>query len=228
MKQKLPLIFSWRTVVFFILLELFTVPPVAMSNSIVIRNIWYMAIMGFVVALICVYFLLRLLEKLIIRHSPRIIGLSITTIRGIWYIALLAGILLMIMFIVQDLLFNRGFGDFSVGFISAFISVGGTLFIYKLLTYTGISIRLIANDVIYNLQFGWLDILKLAILFGIYEFIVCPITGLWIPYPEHRFSLAVLSGIIGGGTGGFAVSLISKFFKLLQANIWLYSIDESK
>jgi len=225
MQKKLSLIFGWRTVIFFILLELFTVPPVAMSNSIVIQNIWYMAIMGFVVALICVYFLLRLLKNTIIKNSLRIVGTQLFDINGIWYIAVLAGILLMIMFVVQDLLFSYKFGDFSTGFISAFISVGGTLVLYKLLSYSGISIRLMANSQQYQLEFEWLDILKLAVLFGLYEFIVCPITGLWIPYPEHRFSLAVVSGIIGGGAGGLLVSMLSCFVKLLQANVWLNSIE---
>jgi len=225
MQKKHSLIFGWRTVIFFILLELFTVPPVAMSNSIVIQNIWYMAIMGFVVALICVYFLLRLLKNTIIKNSLRIVGTQLFDINGIWYIAVLAGILLMIMFVVQDLLFGYKFGDFSAGFISAFISVGGTLVLYKLLSYSGISIRLMTNSQQYRLEFEWQDILKLAVLFGLYEFIVCPITGLWIPYPEHRFSLAVVSGIIGGGAGGLLVSMLSRFVKLLQANVWLNSIE---
>lgn len=220
--QKIPLRFGWRTIVFFLLLELFTVPPVAMSNSIVIQNIWYMAIMGFVVALICVYFLLRLIKKFLIRNSQKIIGIEISDIRGIWYIALLAGILLMIMFVIQDFLFVRGFGDFSTGFFSAFLSVGSTLLLYKLGTYTGFGIRLNGyNDSQYLLDIDWSAMIKLSFLFGIYEFVVCPITGLWIPYPEHRFSLAVISGIIGGATGGAVVSFISRFIKFMHTELLL-------
>ncbi|TXI91289.1 MAG: hypothetical protein E6Q33_10815 [Neisseriales bacterium] len=218
--QKISLKFGWRTIIFFLLLELFTVPPVAMSNSIVIQNIWYMAIMGFIVALVCVYFLLRILKAFLIRNSERIIGVRISDIYGIWYIALLAGILLMIMFVVQDFLFAHNFNDFSAGFFSAFFSVGGTLLIYKLGFYCGLNISLNGlNTSKYQLDIGWGAVLKLSLLFGIYELIVCPITGLWIPYPEHRFSLAVISGIVGGATGGALVAFISSFVKPMQAEL---------
>lgn len=220
--QKISLKFGWRTIIFFLLLELFTVPPVAMSNSIVIQNIWYMAIMGFVVALICVYFLLRLLKTFLIRNSERIIGVAVSDIYGIWYIALLAGILLMIMFVVQDFLFAHNFSDFSAGFFSAFLSVGGTLLIYKLGLCWGLNISLNGlNGSQYQLDIGWSAVLKLSLLFGIYELVVCPITGLWIPYPEHRFSLAVISGVVGGATGGALVAFISSFVRPMQAELVL-------
>jgi hypothetical protein len=220
--QKISLKFGWRTIIFFLLLELFTVPPVAMSNSIVIQNIWYMAIMGFIVALVCVYFLLRILKAFLIRNSERIIGVIISDIHGIWYIALLAGILLMIMFVVQDFLFAHNFGDFSAGFFSAFLSVGGTLLIYKLGFYCGLNISLnSSNTSKYQLEISWSGVLKLSLLFGIYELIVCPITGLWIPYPEHRFSLAVISGVVGGATGGALVAFISSFIRPMQAELIL-------
>lgn len=215
--------FSWRTVIFFICLETLTVPLVAMSNQIVIQNILLMAIMGFGVAFICILILLRFLKKIILRNSQRIFGFEVSKISGIWYLGILAGILEMVMFLVQDILFSHGCDDYRVGFISAFVSVAVTLIIYQIgVKLFSLAIKIRSQDSIFVIQTSVADILKLALLFGCYEFIVCPITGWWIPYQGlTKLFIAIASGVIGGASGGLLLIILTRLFRCLMVKFQL-------
>ena len=223
--KSFALIFNFRIILFFIALETLTVPLVAMSNTIATQAIIFMAIMGFLVAFIIVMLLLRLLKNIVIKNSMQILGVQISSICGVWYLAVLAGILEMIMFVVQDQLFVWSWNDYETGFASAFISVGLTLMIYQLgVNYFKLGIILFGDSCNYILQFAWPDVFKLALLFGLYELIVCPITGWWIPYHDmQRLWMAILSGIVGGGSGGLLLYLITHFIPILRPKFGLYT-----
>lgn len=220
-----PIHFGKRVIIFFVFLEALTVPLVAISNGISTKNIIYSAIVGFVVAFICVLFLVRILKNLIIMHSENLFGIKISNIQGVFYIGLIAGILLMIMFAVQFSMFQRGYDDFSTGFVSAFISVIGSLILYNVMTkLSGIGITLTTPDAThYQIYFAMREIIYLSIIFGIYELIVCPITGAWLHFTTYRLPIAILSGALGGTCGGFFLYLISNLFKI-KLNLHLNKI----
>ena len=227
-KLVIPIKFGWRWVIFFIALETLTVPWVAYSNDIVISNVIYMCIMGFMVAFACVLLLLWLMKKLIIKYSEELFGIKITKVVGVWYIAILAGILEMIMFGVQDLLFSWHWDDYRVGFVSAFVSVGLTLWLYFLsVRYTKYHIKMIGEHCEFRAFFGLADIVKFAWIFGLYEFIVCPITGIWVPIHHYRVLVATISGLVGGASGGVLLMLISHYWKSTTPCLTLLKIDQS-
>jgi hypothetical protein len=215
MEQQIVLKFGPGAIGFFILLEAITVPLVAALNSIAIQNIAYMSIMGFIVAFGSVLLLLNLLKTLLLKQASRICGRDISKIGGLWYISGLAGILLMLMFFTQDLLYAYGSSDFVAGFFSALCSVFPTLLIYQVLSQTfNYGLTLTSGDKMWRLNFKLLDILVLTLLFSLYEFIVCPITSLWVGLNEYKVALAFLYGVLGGAAGGGTLYLISHFCPL--------------
>lgn len=223
MVKDITIKFNHKIIWFFVLLEGFTVPMVAMSNSLVLRGTYYVMAVGFLVALSVVYLLLKLLSRLIIKHSASIIDIQVERIAHIWYVAVISGILEMVMFIVQDYLFKRGYGDWSAGFWSAFISVGIALLVYKMIfLVTRFGIKLLNNEVSMVVDFSFIDVLRLSLIFGIYEFIVCPITGWWIPYYGwQRFGVAVFSAIVGAVAGSILVIVLSRL-SFLRPKFSLY------
>lgn len=217
MQNKLVQInFSGKVIIFFIFLEGLTVPMVAWSNSFAANNIIYSAGVGFVVAAICILFLFKTLKKLIIKNSRKIFGIEITDFNGLIIIGLMAGVLLMVMFIVQFILFSHGANDYIAGFFSGTLSVFATLCIYELFSFiTPLNIVIVGTDKInYQIHFKISDIVLLSLLFGIYELIVCPITGTWVPFTTWRIPVAILSGIIGGGFGGLFLFLATNWLKI--------------
>lgn len=223
MPKSIPIVFSYKAIGFFVLLELFTVPMVAMSNSFVIQHTEYIAVMGFVVALVVVYLMLRLLEKFIIRQSNEWFGFQIDRVQHIWYIGIISGILEMIMFMVQDYLFNLHWHDYSAGFWSALISVGLSLLLYKaVLKITGFGVVLSNQGIKYKLNISFSSVLKLSLLLGLYELIVCPITGWWIPYFGYqRFLMAVFSAVIGASCGSLLLVVLTSYVRIIVPALWL-------
>lgn len=217
MNRHIKIEFNLWAVSFFILLETLTVPLVAASNHLVVRHFVYIAIMGFLVALVIVGSLLYGLKKFIIYNSPNLFGVQLSNISGILYIGILGGVLEMVMFVVQHFMFSFHYKDYSTGFVSAFISVGFTLLLYELITYkTGYSVILENDAEEYVVRFGYVAIIKLSLLFGLYELIVCPITGWWIPYSgASRLRMAIISGILGGAFGGYCLYLCTRYLKVL-------------
>lgn len=215
MEKKIVIRFGLGWGIFFILLEGSTVPLVAMSNHIALQNLAYMGIMGFGVAFICVAGLIKLLYGVLLQHSRAILGIAAEKISGLWSISLLAGILLMIMFVVQDLLYAHGWGDFRVGFASAFVSVSLTLFCYELASWlSGWAIVVVSQQVAWQVHFRAKDILLLTLMFSAYEYIVCPLTSLWVPLHDYRLVVAISSGLAGGAIGGTLLYLMSRFLRL--------------
>ena len=208
--------FSSKVIFFFILLEGLTVPLVAMSNNISAHNIIYTGVMGFIVATVCVLFLFKILKKLILKHSQNIFGIEIAQINGIFLIGIMAGVLLMVMFLVQFILFSHNANDYVAGFLSGFFSVFITLCLYEIFSRINIfAIKIRDNKkTIFQIHFKFKDIFLLSLIFAIYELIVCPITGIWIPFTTWRIPMAILSGIIGGGVGGTFLYLTTSFLKL--------------
>ncbi|MDD3265941.1 MAG: hypothetical protein PHC75_02025 [Burkholderiales bacterium] len=226
MKKNIRIKLNWQAIVFFVLLETITVPMVAMANNFARINFLYLAIMGFLVALIALIFLIKILERYFIRNSEKIFSFKINAVHNLWLIPLFAGILEMVMFLVQGELFNHGYRDYSAGFWSAFISVFVSLIIYKfLLDICVYSLKFIdENNEIFVLKFNWWNLFLISFLFGIYEMVVCPITGWWIPYQGFmRFFIAVVSGIVGGFAGSFLIVLITHYFKQLEIKLQLCS-----
>ncbi len=226
-KNEVNVNFSWTTILFFIGLETLTVPLVALSNNIVIHNIIFMAVMGFLVAFICILIILQIVKKIILASSIKVFGFQATKINGVWLIGVLAGILEMIMFIVQDIFFKFGWDDYRVGFISAFCSVGVTLIIYKLgVFFWNLAIKVSDENTTLILDVSVSNIIKLSVLFGFYEFIVCPITGWWIPYQDtQRLMMAIFSGIVGGGIGGLLVVALTRIFENYPVKFILVKVN---
>ncbi|MEN9946091.1 MAG: hypothetical protein RLZZ293_477 [Pseudomonadota bacterium] len=210
MPEQIKIVFERRWLIFFILLEGLTVPLVASSNKLAVQNIVYMAIMGFVVAFICVLSLCFVLKRYLLRNAPQLLGVAIDDITNLWYLGIIAGFLLMIMFTVQDIMYHHGAGDFSVGFTSGFLSVAISLVIYELLAhYCNLAISFKHDQQIWQIRFTQRDILLLALIFAVYEFFVCPITSLWVPLQQHRILVASISGLAGGLFGGILLIVIS-------------------
>lgn len=217
MQYKLvPINFNFKVIVFFMFLEGLTVPLVAGSNSYYKNNIVYSGAVGFIVAAICILFLFKTLKKYIIKNSAKIFGIEIIDFQGLILIAIMAGILLMVMFIVQFLLFSHGANDYIAGFFSGLASIFITLLIYEAVSFIK-ALNIVVIDIDnkkFQIHFKLNDILLLSLLFGIYELIVCPITGAWIPFITWRIPVAFLSGIIGGALGGLFLYLSTNYFKI--------------
>lgn len=214
--KLVPINFSAHVIIFFMLLEGITVPLVAISNNMIINNIVYSAYCGFIVAAICILFLFKVLKKFILKHSANIFGMNITHIDGIMLIGILAGILLMVMFIVQFILFSNGANDYITGFLSGLLSIFVTLCFYEVMARISFfTIKITDNNSNkYQIHFAFKDIILLSIIFAIYELIVCPITGAWIPFTTWRVPVAILSGIIGGGIGGLFLYITTNYLKI--------------
>lgn len=213
---------GYKVILFFILLESLTVPLVALFNTIALQNVLFMAIMGFGVALLAVFFLLKILNKWIINYVNLNVGVVASKVKHLWYLGVIGGVLEMVMFLVQNELFKRGHGDYSAGFWSALISVAVALLIYKfILMSCKFGVTFISTDSAYSLDIRGIDILRLSILMAIYEFIVCPITGWWIPYAGMmRILVALLSAIIGAFCGASLILLISKLIPSMQPRFY--------
>lgn len=224
MKKNINIKLGWQAVVFFIILETITVPMVAMANNFARINFLYLAIMGFMVAMIALGILLKILERYFIHNSEKIFSVKVNVVRNLWLIPFFAGILEMVMFLVQGELFNRGYRDYSAGFWSGFISVFVSLIIYKLLLdICSYSLKFInTSNKKFVLNISWWNIFLISLLFGLYEMVVCPITGWWIPYQGMmRFIMAIFSGAIGGFAGSLLILLLNQYIKVFNINVLL-------
>lgn len=204
------------------LLEGLTVPLVAISNNIMTNNILFSATTGFIVALLCILFLFKILKKLILKHAKNIFAMDILDLNGIAIISIMAGVLLMVMFIVQFILYSYHANDFVAGFFSGLLSVFITLCCYELFAWINcFAIKITdINSHVYQIHFKIRDIILLSFIFGLYELIVCPITGIWIPFTTWRVPVAILSGIIGGSIGGVFLYTTTNLLRI-KLNIFL-------
>lgn len=215
MKQIL-LPFNWKIVIFLIILEVFTVPFVAISNSIIISNQIYLGIIGFSVAFIALIIILKLFVQPIKQYLSHLLKQKIIQINGLLYTSLFAGFLLMLMFYLQNLSYSFTKSDCIVGFVSAFFSVSISLIIYNFLaSYLGygVKIKVSDNNCCYLVAFPIKDIIVLTLLFSLYETIASPISLLWLPHYNHRFLWGIIAGILSGLAGGIPLILICHFTK---------------
>ena len=220
MIKQVAIAFNLRFMLLLLLIELITVPLVAMSNPILRANLLTTLILGFIIAALALIIILRLLRQYLIINAEALFGVKVTLIINLWLVALIAGVLEMVMFAIQDVLFKLGANDFVVGFFSALGSVFCALVCYQLIIkFTKLAIIMQTPSDDYMIKFAWRDILYLSILFAMYELVVCPITGWWIPYSGwSRFGIAIVSAVVGA-ISGFMVMLFC--LKLLKQKIYL-------
>lgn len=221
MRKDIAIQFNTKFLIILLLIELITVPLVAISNPLLTKNFWTTIFFGFVIAAFGLVLLLRIIRNYLISNAESLFGVLVRKITNLWLIVVIAGILEMVMFGIQDTLFSKHVNVYTVGFISALGSVFCSLVVYKLCaSLFKISITLENDENKISINFSWLNVIYLSFLFGVYEFIVCPITGWWIPYHGFaRFGIAVLSAFIGA-ICGFLLMLI--VVKLIKRKVYFY------
>ena len=206
---KLPL--NFKLIIFLIILEVLTIPIVAITNSTVVKNPIYLLTMGFGAGVFALLIILKLIENLIRKYFSNALGMKIIKVNGTLYISLLSGFLLMFMFFIQEIVTYFTNNDCIVGLVSAFFSVGITLIIYKcglhLFNY-GIKIKTSDNQVL-NLTISNSDIIIITLLFTVYETIASPLSIIWLPHMNHRFIWGIVSGVASGVGGGLPLIIIS-------------------
>ncbi len=203
--------FNWKIVAFLILIEIFTIPFVAISNTLTAQSQFDIAIMGFIIAFPALFIILKILLPRL-HHSLSIsLNLNIIKIHGVLYIGIISGVLLTFMFYLQELTYHFTNSDCIVGLVSAFFSVGISLIFYQLVQkYFNYGITLITAEQKFVLTLNTKDIIVLTLLFTLYETIASPISIIWLPHLEQRFWWGILSGILSGLGGGIPLAIISK------------------
>lgn len=203
--------FNWTMVLCLVVIEVLTIPFVAISNTITVTNPLYMAIMGFIVAFCALILFVKMILPRLKKHLSKILQLDITKISGVLYIGLISGFLLMFMFNLQEITYMFTPSDTLVGLVSGFGSVGASLLIYRLLDQMlNYGVKIITPKQKFLLSFAWKDVIVLTLLFTLYELIACPVSLLWMSHYEHRFWWGILSGILSGVCGGIPPMLICK------------------
>lgn len=210
-KSYIKIPFNWKIIIFLVILEVLTVPLVAISNNIVIKNYVYVLLMGFIVAAFALFIIMKLIIFPIKNYFAGLIGQKILKIHGALYIGLLAGFLLMFMFFVQELTYKFTNSDCIVGFVSAFFSVGISLIIYSIFSkFFNFGLKIFTENKQYLLLLiPMKDIIALTLLFSIYETIASPLSILWVPHLDHRFVWGIISGVVSGVVGGTPLVIIS-------------------
>lgn len=207
--MKIVIPFNWKIIVFLVMVEVCTIPFVAASNTFVVSSALYLSIMGFIVAFAALIFIMKAIEKPIRRYLSKLLGVEITKVTGILYLGLISGFLLMAMFYLQEITYNYTKSDEIVGAVSAFFSVGATLYIYKFVQEVlNYGIKIVTVNKKYIVIFPVKDIIALILLFTIYETIACPVSIIWLPHHEYRFLWGVLAGFLAGFSGGVPLVLI--------------------
>lgn len=214
MKKFIAIPFNWKIVVFLIIIEVVTIPFVAISNSLIIKNLLYMSLIGFSVAFVALICIFRGLSLIIKNYFTQLLCEPVIKINGLLYISLIAGFLLMFMFYLQSLTYHFTNSDCIVGLVSAFFSVSISLVIYHLgVHYFNYGIKLITNSNSYTIQIIIKDIVILTLLFSLYETIVSPMSLLWVPHHQHRFIWGIITGVVSGLSGGLPLLVLCYFTK---------------
>ena len=203
--------FNLTMVFCLVVIEVLTIPFVAISNTITITNPLYMAIMGFTVAFFALILFIKMILPRLRKHLSTVFKLNIVKISGVVYIGLISGFLLMFMFNLQEITYMFTPSDTLVGLVSGFGSVGASLLIYRILDQVfNYGVKIITPKQKLLLSFAWKDVIALTLLFTLYELIACPVSLLWMSHYEHRFLWGILSGILSGVSGGIPPMLICK------------------
>ncbi len=211
MQNIIKLSLNFKLIIFLVILEVLTIPIVAITNSIVVNNPIYLLIIGFVAGALAILVILKLIETPIKRFFSKELNVEIIKVNGSLYIGLLSGFLLMFMFFTQEIVIHFTNNDYIVGLVSAFFSVGVTLIIYRIMLHLfnyGIKITTSNNQVL-TLTVDYRDIIIITLLFTLYETIASPLSIIWLPHISHRLLWGILSGIVSGVSGGLPLILIS-------------------
>ena len=208
--MQISLAINWKIVIFLIILELLTVPFVAISNTIVLDNQNYIVIMGFVLAFFALLVIMKLIIAPIKRYFSSLIGEKICKISGVLYLCIISGFLLMFMFYLQEVTYRFTRSDYIVGTVSAFFSVSVSLIIYTLIEKTfNYGIKVITKDnKSYLMCFGIKDIIVITLLFSLYETIASPLSILWVPHYTQRFIWGCISAVAAGVGGSIPMVII--------------------
>ena len=205
---KLPL--DFKLIIFLVILEILTIPIVAITNSIVINNPIYLITMGFGAGAFALLLILKLIERPIKKFFSKALNLEIIKINGTSYIILLSGFLLMFMFFIQEIVTHFTNNDYILGLVSAFFSVGITLIIYQIISHVfnyGIKIKTSDNQTL-KLIINSRDIIIVTLLFTLYETIASPLSIIWLAH-NNRFLWGLISGLASGIGGGLPLVIIS-------------------
>ena len=209
MQIKVP--FTWELIVFLVVLEVLTIPFVAISNSIIKSNKTYIIIIGFGVAFMAIAIIMKLIIPMLKLYLFKLMGKPIAQINGVFYITWLSGMLLMLMFYIQIITYQFTDSDFIVGGVSAFFGVGAILLLYtiiqKIFDY-GIIIKTTDTQQIIYLNIK--DILVVTTLITLYETIISPVSIIWEHFPEQRFVWGIISGLLSGMIGGSVLGIICR------------------
>ena len=96
MIKQVAIAFNLRFMLLLLLIELITVPLVAMSNPILRANLLTTLILGFIIAALALIIILRLLRQYLIINAEALFGVKVTLIINLWLVALIAGVLEMV------------------------------------------------------------------------------------------------------------------------------------
>jgi hypothetical protein len=211
MQTIIKLSLDFKLIIFLVILEILTIPIVAITNSIVVNNPIYLLMMGFGAGTFALFVILKLIENPIKKFFSKALNLEVIKVNGTIYIGLLSGFLLMFMFFIQEIVTHFTNNDYIVGLVSAFFSVGITLIIYRIVLHLfnyGIKIRTFDNQVL-KLTITNRDIIIITLLFTLYETIASPLSIIWLPHINNRFSWGIISGVAAGIGGGLPLVIIS-------------------
>lgn len=207
------------------LLETVTVPLVAglpVWTGTALKNPLHGIFVGFAGVVILFYCISLALDRLnIFIFGKKVTGISIFS-SAAW-----GGLLLLFIFIIQHALqplivFGYPFKEIILGFFSAGGAVACTAALYPaccfLLPFLKITIRT---------SEGMLDIRKFslwrfALWAGTYEGIALPVILLWGFFPKNHIAVSIITGLIGGITGGATVWLAAQAKRVLPFLVFEY------
>lgn len=203
--------FNSKLILFLILLEIFTIPFVAIANNLVINNPLLISILGFVVAFFAIATIIKIITQPLKTFISKQINQPITKLTGIFYTSLLSGILLMLMFYIQTLIYQYTDNNYIIGALSAFFSVGPTLVIYFLIAkHLKIGIKIITPTTFFLISIKFIDIVYLTLLFSLYETFASPLSIIWLTHANDRFLWGILSGFAAGLGGSIPIVIICR------------------
>jgi hypothetical protein len=206
--------FNFKLVLFLILLEIFTIPFVAIANTLVLNNVLLIAVLGFVVAFFAIAAIIRIITQPLKMFISSQINQPVCKLTGVFYTSLLSGILLMLMFYIQTIIYLYTNNSYIIGTLSAFFSVGPTLLIYFIIEkYFKIGIKIITPTNNFLISIKFIDIVYLTLLFSLYETFASPLSIIWLTHTSDRFFWGILSGLAAGLGGSIPIVIICRLFK---------------
>ena len=88
MKNTLKLPLNYKLIIFLVILEILTIPIVAISNSSISNNPIYLLAMGFGAGAFALVIIMLVIKSYLRKYFSRLLNTNITNITGVLYIAL--------------------------------------------------------------------------------------------------------------------------------------------